>query len=218
MAYHFFALWYEPQNYPTTKISNFVTLMIFEFVMVHSGIFMAFMPKRLSLFIFVPFYGVFALIFNSFVENDSILIIYLIAVFNRMRFAFSDVSSEIKGQAAMRSVFSAFAYFVLIFVVLIFQSYIPHLGLTPDFLNYSGYFNTINATGNFVESPHIAICFGVIYYLVLACVEYYLLPVGINSDDDTSTKKKIKEKLKYTRLMNKKKRFNLTFKNKEKMR
>jgi len=98
IAYQFLMVWLSPDASDSSKISSMAGLMAFEFVMVHSGVFMAVMPKKISLFILIPFYGLFALAFTASIGNTDILIIYLIVVFNRMRFAFSDVSSHIKNR------------------------------------------------------------------------------------------------------------------------
>lgn len=175
MAYQFFLLWYQPTPNDIEKISSFITLILFEFVLVHSGIFMAVMPKKLSLLIFVPFYGIFALAFNSFSKDNTILILYCLVVLNRMRFAFSNVSSHIKGRVLFNAIISMMIYFVLIFVVFIFESLIPKLGLTTQFLNETNFYNSIDATGEFIEKPHIAMCFGFLYYIGLSFVEAYFL-------------------------------------------
>ena len=184
--------------------------MAFEFVMVHSGLFMTFMPKRISALVFVPFYGLFALGFNSFTQDNTILILYCVVVFNRMRFAFSDADDTAKSKAMLRSIFSLLCYFVLIFVVLIFQSLIPKLGLTEDYLIQSNYHSHINGSGEFVEKPYIPLCLGTIYYIALTIVEAYF--VSITSFDEdyideyTLPHKEIKT------------RFNKTFKNKTRNR
>ena len=56
-----------------------------------------------------------------------------------MRFAFSDVSSVLKKRAIITSVIAAMLYFVLIFAVVVPMEYIPEFGLTPEFLETSGY-------------------------------------------------------------------------------
>ncbi|WP_372935415.1 hypothetical protein [Seonamhaeicola sp.] len=188
IAYQFLTLWYQPTPFDVDKITSFIGLMIFEFVMVHSGIFMAAMPKKISLFVFVPLYGLFALVFNSFTNDNSILILYCIVVFNRMRFAFSDVSSHVKGRILFNAIISMMVYFVLIFVVLIFQSLIPKLGLTTEFLNNTNFFENIDASGEFIEKPHVTMCFGFLYYIGLSLVEAYFL----NKKPPQQTVKKLK--------------------------
>ncbi|TXE13059.1 hypothetical protein FUA26_04495 [Seonamhaeicola algicola] len=175
MAYQFFMLWYQPTPNDIEKISSYITLMLFEFVLVHSGIFMAVMPKKLSLFIFVPFYGIFALAFNSFSKDNTILILYCFVILNRMRFAFSNVPLQIKARVIFNAISSMGIYFVLIFVVLILQSSIPFLGLTPAFLNETNFLKNIDATGEFIEKPHVTMCFGFLYYIGLSLVEVYFL-------------------------------------------
>lgn len=175
MAYHFCMLWFEPTILDVDKLLSFISLIAFEFVMVHSGIFMSVMPKHISLFIMVPFYGVFAYAFNKMTDDNTILILYCVVVFNRMRFAFSDVSKALKTRVAAIAFSSMGVYFVFVFVILICSSYIPYLGLTPEFLKQSKYFDHTTATGEFIEKPHITMCFGLVYYLGLTMVEAYFL-------------------------------------------
>ena len=41
IAYQFWTLWYNPQIEDAPLIYNLLSLMVFEFIMVHSGIFMS---------------------------------------------------------------------------------------------------------------------------------------------------------------------------------
>lgn len=210
VAYHFFILWYQAEFNDASKIISYAILMAFEFIMVHSGVFMAIMPKGKSILLLIPFYGVFALCFSAATDDNSILILYCVVVFNRMRFAFSDVTNDIKSRVVLGSILSLFIYFVLIFVVLIFQSLIPKLALTADFLNDSGYLSSLRMSGEFVEKPHIALCFGVIYYICLAALEAYFISITFNEEDIIDEEEMLHKKIN--------KRFNLRFKNKKRNR
>ena len=150
-------------------------LMAFEFVMVHSGVFMAVMPKKISLYFLIPFYGVFALAFTASMGTTDILIIYLVVVFNRMRFAFSDVSPQIKNRTILLSILAAIAYLFLIFIIIFTNGIFGEQGLTQEFLNATSYFENLNAGGEFLERPHTAISFGFFYYCTLALFEALLL-------------------------------------------
>ena len=175
IAYQFSVIWFQPEASDVSKISSMAILMVFEFIMVHSGVFMAVMPKRLSLFLLVPFYGLFAWGFSSAMEGNDILIIYLLVVLNRMRFAFSEVDIQIRSRAILFSISAAILYFILIFITLFSNGVFGELGLTQEFLNSSGYFETLTASGEFMERPHTAISFGFFYYCFLAVVETLLL-------------------------------------------
>ncbi len=176
IAYQFYAIWTAPTTNEASKIFTLGTLMAFEFILVHSGVFMAVMPKKISLFVLFPIYGLFALCFNYFITDNTILFVYLAVIFNRMRFAFSDVSKAIKQRAIFTSVFAAAGYFFLIMAVVFLSNHIPELGLTPDFLQLAGYDEVKGDSGGvFIDTPHIAICFGMLYYGMLAIIEALLL-------------------------------------------
>jgi len=139
IAYQFFTLWTNPQLSDATKISDLAILMAFEFVMVHSGVFMAVMPRKITLYVLVPIYALFALAFNMSVSNNTILILYLMVVFNRMRYAFSDVSKAVKSRTIFISVLAAIIYFVLIFVMMFNMNSLPEYGLNANFLECATY-------------------------------------------------------------------------------
>lgn len=178
IAFQFLKLWYQPNFDDAEKIYAMAVLMAFEFILMHSGVFMAVMPKKISLYVLVPIYGLFAWAFSQSMPDNSILIIYGFIILNRMRFAFSDVSPALKNKAILTSTLGAFSYFVLIFVCVFTNSIFGELGLTPSFLDISGYFNHTKASGAFIDTPHIAIGFGFFYYCALTLIEAVLLIVG----------------------------------------
>jgi len=55
-----FWFWLHPSGTAAERINTIEIMFIFEFLMVHSGTMMAVMPRRLSLFVLIPFYGLFA--------------------------------------------------------------------------------------------------------------------------------------------------------------
>ncbi|OAB80165.1 hypothetical protein [Cochleicola gelatinilyticus] len=171
----FYIVWSNPKISNVHLISELALLIAFEFIMVHSGVFMAAFPKKISLFIFFPLYGIFAIVFSSFIENWHLIIItYLFAVFNRMRFAFADVSDRLKSRNILISVTAAVVYFFLMFIIAFSADSIPELGLTQDFLNKSGYFETLKTGGIFLDMPQTALCLGVIYYVLMACFVFLI--------------------------------------------
>lgn len=175
IAYQFFTLWTNPHLFGTERIFTLAILMAFEFIMVHSGVFMAVMPKKISLFILFPIYGLFALAFNAAINDHIILITYLLVIFNRMRFAFSDVSNSIRKQAIFKSVLAALTYFAFIFLFAIGADYVPELGLTKNALAQLNYPGDVTTSGLFVDMPQVAIGFGCTYYCVLAIIEAFSL-------------------------------------------
>lgn len=185
LAYQYFLIWKEPYNYPVTRIMDFTILILFEFIMIHSGVFMAVMPKKLSILILVPFYGIFTLAFNAMTSDNSLLLLYGFIVFNRMRFAFSDVEPDIRLKNILFSVFSMIAYVLLMFIVIGGSQLIPMLGLHNEFLKESGYLDNLTVQGQFVEQPHGAIVMGMLYSICIAGIQVMLI-----------TKKRLKTSLK----------------------
>lgn len=170
LAYQFYMLWANPVATDLTKITDFIALIAFEFVMVHSGVMMAVMPKKVSIFFLIPVYGVFAFVMNFLVSDNAILVLYGLVVFNRMRFAFSDVSQGIKSRAISNSTIAVVMYFVLLFVSASYLEYIPVLGLTKSFLTETLYFENLNIRGLFFDEPQMSMALGVVYYIVMAFI------------------------------------------------
>jgi len=175
LAYQFYNLWTNPQSTDIHKIGDFAVLIAFEFIMVHSGVFMSIMPKKWSLYFFIPFYGLFALVMNSSVSDNSILIIYCLVVFNRMRFAFTNVSPKLRARSIAMSIFSALIYFILVVGLTVSYEHLPNFGLTTSFLNSINYYETINTSGVFTDHPHVPICIGLIYYTLLTLIEISII-------------------------------------------
>jgi hypothetical protein len=150
--------------------------MGFEFIMVHSGVFMSMIGRSWKgWLLFICFYGVFALIFNTMVNGNQILILYGIVVLNRMlpNILYPD-KTDGKKKAAISS-FYAMVYILLLLLVVFSSSHISKMGLTDDFLETSGYSNLNLAGGLFSDEPHVPMCFGVLYYLALTFVEVILI-------------------------------------------
>ena len=198
IAYQFWTLWYDPQIEDASLIYNLLSLMTFEFIMVHSGVFMSAFPRKISLLIFVPFYGIFALIFTSIMDDYTILYIYMFVVFNRMRFAFADVPNWMRARAILISVAAMLIYMALIFVSLF--GILPELGLNEEYLNASNFAYVAKTTGEFVDYPYKAISFGFLYHIALALLEGYMI-IRSNSDGDIEEPKPepIKRKRRYER-------------------
>lgn len=160
----FLMVWLYPEQYNVSLINDLAVLIVFEFIMVHSGVFMAVLPKRYSILVFFPMFGLFAYSFNNSVIDTNIFYIYLLTVLNRMRFAFSNVSIEVRAIEIAKSVFRAILYCVLLCVTVLGNEFIPKLGLTSEFLQKFHYFDTIKSSGLIMEKPYIAMCMGFLYY------------------------------------------------------
>ena len=186
LAFQFFILWYSPELDQAGKIYTSLWLIVFEFFMVHSSVILAVLPKRVSFIFLFVFYGTFAWIFNKMVPGNLILYIYLILVFNRMRYAFYEVDPLVKKRTVWSSRLAFVSYLILMVIIALGNQYVSRLGLTEEFLITSGYTQLASATGLFVEQPHLALCLGCIYYTVLS-VEAFLLTRYWQVDNEQQT-------------------------------
>ncbi len=168
-----YLLWTNPSINDADKIYTIAVLSAFEFFMIHSGVFMAVFPRKVSLFLFFPLYGLFAFAINSMSEGNFVIYMYLIIVFQRMRFAFADVDIKIKNKAISISVYAVIIWMFAIFIILLNKENIPVLGLKEDFLTLSNY-RLKKSIGIFTEKPHLALAFAMIYYSLLALTEFNL--------------------------------------------
>jgi hypothetical protein len=175
IAFQFYRLWQNPVIGDTPKIITMGLLIIFEFIMVHSGMLMAGLPKKVSLFGLIPFYGLFALAFCAIAQDPFILIIYLLVVFNRMRFAFSDIPKILKQQTLLKSILAGLAYFMPVFFIIFNAKAVPKWGMTQDTLSAIGYPGDSKAANIFFDMPHVVIAIGFIYYCLLAIIEAFSL-------------------------------------------
>jgi hypothetical protein len=174
ISFSFFSLWISPDISDVSKIYSYAVLIGFEFIMVHSGVFMAVMPVRFSLLVFFPLYGLFALVFNMMVSDNIILYTYLVVVFNRLRYAFFNVNKSIRVKLGQRSVFAAVLYFFILMFCAFASNVIPCFGLSNEFLERSNYSKVKLHGGLILDQPSVAMCIGAFYYLLLAGIEYLI--------------------------------------------
>ena len=173
LSYIFLSLWVRPQVDDVEMIFNLSVLMLFEFVLVHSGVFMScFGRSWKGWLVFIPFYGIFALAFNTMVSGNQVLILYGAVVLNRILSRMWNSEKKAMEEELAISAVYAVLYFLLLIVVVVFcASYIPKFGLTDDFLSavhYSRYAKGVNVV------PNVSMCFGVLYYLMLTLVDTML--------------------------------------------
>ena len=173
LAFQAYMLWTNPSINDANKIYTIAILTAFEFFMIHSGAFMTAFSRKVSLYIFFPLYGLFALVINAMADGNAVLFLYLIVVFQRMRFAFSDVSKGLKNKAVAFSTYAVIIWLFAIGIIMFSKNNLPLNALTEDFLTLSGYRDK-HSIGAFTDDPHIAMAFGIIYYLLLALTEFNL--------------------------------------------
>ncbi len=173
LAAQAYLLWTNPTVNDANKIYTIAVLMGFEFFMIHSGVFMAAFPRKISLYVFFPLYGMFALAINAMTDGNAVLYLYLIVIFQRMRFAFFNANKGLKNKAISFSAWAVIIYMFSIMIVLFNSDNVSVFGLTNDFLVISGYRDK-HSVGIFTDSPNLAMAFAVIYYGLLALTEFNL--------------------------------------------
>ncbi len=166
-------VWHQPELVTHSVILSIAVLMAFEFILVHSGIFMSFFTQRRAWLFFAAFYGLFAWIFNAAMPNNIVLYVYAAVVFTRMGVLLFDQSEEQVWQARKSSIVGVPLYILSIAAVLIDQTMVPDFGLTQQYLTESGYLDSLNITGVFPEIPKTAFAASLIYYFGLIIWEFY---------------------------------------------
>ena len=155
-------------------ILTFGVMMGFEFILVHSGVFMAMAPRWLSLTLLVPTYALFAWAMNSAVPGNAILWLYLGVTFTRMRFAFSNPSAEAKSANMLFSISAVITYFILIIIFASSSESLPRFGITEAYLQSIGYNDLHDSGGIFIDLPNVPLAMGVVYFALLAVYEWVI--------------------------------------------
>ena len=204
LIYTFLRLWIHPQASDIEMISDFTVLLIFEFVMVHSGVFMSVLGRSWKAWlVFIIFYGLFALAFNAMVSGNQIFILYGAVVLNRMLSSIvrKPQKNEIQLSGIFRkngkqtenaepskelilSVAYAVIYFFLFFIVIFCSSSIPRFGLTETFLDTANYRELNKLGGDFDKNPYVFMCFGTFYYLFLTLIDVIMMIKRSNKIED----------------------------------
>ena len=160
------SVWFYPEYYSAEIIYNLTIILVFEFILVHSGVFMAVFQSKWMLAGFALFYGIFALAFNASVFGDTPIILYLysVTVINRMVFGISSRSPQERQEAIANSVMMVLNFMFCIFAAVFLSFLVPYGGLTPAYLSSIHYFDVMTSGGEFPEKPHVAFAFGVLYF------------------------------------------------------
>lgn len=182
MAFYYGSLWFSATPLESDKVFKFSLLMAFEFIMVHSGVFMLVGSPRLILFVFFPFYGMFALVFQMMMgfSDWTITTLYLVTVLNRMRFAFSNVSEAVRQRVKAQSILATFIYFVLMLTVTLGEYIVPEFALDETFRQSENYQGAKKIGGLFTDYPHTAIALGTMYFTLLAVFNLLLIRQKVN--------------------------------------
>ena len=176
LAYTYLSLWRCPQASDVEKIYNLSVLMAFEFIMVHSGVFMSVLGRSWKGWLCaIILYGLFAFVFNLFITNNYILLLYGGVVLNRVLSGVMTKDETENSKKAVSSALYALVYFFLMMFVAVYSFMIPEWGLTDDFLQSSGYRDIVIIGGILTDTPHTSMCFGMLYYMALSLMAVFTM-------------------------------------------
>ncbi|WP_371395648.1 hypothetical protein [Fretibacter rubidus] len=174
LVFELLRLWTHPTDADALRVLTLAVMMAMEFIMAHSGVFMAAMSRSKAMIILIPFYGLFAWGFSSYVPGNDMMWLYFGVVAMRMRFAFSNPTEDQVGRNIGLSAVVVMTYFVLIFIFAFNADNIPLFGLTPEYLTASGYHDLHDSGGIFIDQPNVALAMGVVYFTLIAIWEFLI--------------------------------------------
>jgi hypothetical protein len=168
-------LWSDPTPADFPRLQTLAILMGFEFLLVHSALFIHVTPRKISILFLLPIYGIVALALNTGAENNLILYLYLGVIITRLRFLFGDHTKAQKSRAVKTSIVSFFIYFAAIAIIAVGETSLPKGGLTAKFLESGNYLDSLEVYGIFTEQPHLPLLMGMFYFSALILFELYLV-------------------------------------------
>ncbi len=175
LNWEMWSLWAHPSPGDFPRLQTLALLMGFEFLLVHSALFINFMPRKTSILFLLPVYGATALMLNTGAENNLILYLYLGLVITRLRFLFTSRSPAQKSRAIKISIAAFLIYLFAVAIIAFGEEALPMKGLTKAFLETNGYFETLQVGGVLTEQPHLPLIMGIIYFSMMIVFELYLL-------------------------------------------
>ena len=185
MLCKFLSLWMFPQEGDIELIINLIVLLIFEFFMIHSRLFINIIVGRSWVWLKgVLFFGSFVGVYYSVVSDNFILIIYCSMVLNRtLSGILNREKTNIEKEFDIANIYTGMYIVLLVGVAVVCSSVIPTFGLTIDFLNAENHILRKADYGPFYM-PHVAMCFGFLYYLILAFIEMSSIMCSVKAFSD----------------------------------
>ena len=173
LIYKFLSLWISPQVDDVEMIFNLSLLLIFELFFIPTGILVIISGRSVSNWIYSAIcFALFAFIFFLLVKGYLILIIFGALIFNRILQRVANRDKTDKKQELNFAISNFLLYFLLVIVVACVSYFIPRFGLTADFLRASNYLEVAEWWDfEMIQNPHITMCFGVLYYLILTVLD-----------------------------------------------
>src|SRR6476661_710044 len=137
IASQYLRLWIKPGSTDNDRIADYSILILVEFIMMHSAVFMAAFSKSVVAWIALAvFYGLFILVFNRMLLHTSILWMYLFTLLVRLPvpIPYITTTSDWKIQL-LESFGKAMLYILLLMLCFLGEKWIPKLGINKSFLS-----------------------------------------------------------------------------------
>lgn len=174
LASIYLSAWIDPYLFSLEFVYTLQMLMLFEFVLVHSGMFMGL--GGWTILFFLPFYLCFALVMNLLTPDNTILYLFTYTICMRVLWGFGKYKRKVN-TPIFRSMFRAFAtYMPLLIISILLGTILPDLGLTPDVQKAIEDTSTSKSNGDITLK--IVVIFGFLYYTGLIIWEYYFLKLN----------------------------------------
>ncbi|MGA3698287.1 hypothetical protein ACPAVH_20730 [Enterobacteriaceae bacterium TYF_5] len=160
--------WCYPALFSVQTIYNLTVIFIFEFILVHSGLFMAVLARTKLIFVLIPVYSVFAFMINSFVMGDENIVLWLYAVIvaNRLIGSYQAKSREAWNKNVLNSAYMTLNFLFCIFLIAMIRFIVPYGGLTPEYLDKVNYLNLIASHSEYFNAPHVGMALGTLLYTI----------------------------------------------------
>lgn len=172
-------LWLYPTREAVPDILSLCFIAVVEFILLHSGTMMAFARgfSRWLPLVFVPLYGLFIWGFALADGGSYVVWLYCLVVFSRLAGSFFVTDEGVLIRQFKCAFIQTFIYFFSVFPVVMLSDtgLIPRLGMTGETLKAIGYDRVARAAyGMLAETPHITMCFFVLYSLGLAVFNFWV--------------------------------------------
>jgi len=175
ILYELVRILFAPTDLDVEKIQTVSVMILVEFILLHSGVFMSVFPRKISLFLLVPAYGFFIYFFNQALDGNGVLWLYMGVIATRMRFAFFDNSIVWRVKGFLFSGFAMMIYMIAVLPGAYLTEYYPQFGLTDDFISRNDLGDLDADRDDPFSWPHIAVIQAITYltFMILYEIKFY---------------------------------------------
>jgi hypothetical protein len=177
LAAQFLVMWVNPHIIGPEYLSLYVGLMVAEFIVIHSSVFLGHVilggsdrfGKTKAIVLLGLFYSLFFLGISLAVGAWYFLFGFWLLIGNRLLGVWLGQAPNGEERAYIQRgwAVTTVSYLVGVFVTLIIP--LPELGITSSIASVHG----LPGEGEWVDQPHRAIAFGLFYYAIVGCSELY---------------------------------------------